>query len=143
MINNGEKFNTVSIEGIITSCPEVSGAFIVGQGRVQSALVVEAKKIPTSDDERDKLVNTIWPFVERASEGCIAPGRILRELITVANEEKPFPRAGKGTIRRAAANDLYASEIDALYDAFGKSEASSTTTLDLQTFDSTRSSLQN
>lgn len=131
------------MEGIITSCPEVSGALIIGHGRFQSVLIVEAKKIPVSEEEREKLIKTIWPFVERGNDRCIAPGRVLKELITFTSPGKPFPQAGKGTIQRAAANNLYASEIDSPYNAFGKSEASSTATLDLQTIDLTTSSLQN
>lgn len=35
-------------------------------------------------------------------------------MILITSSEKPLPRAGKGTVLRKAALDVYAAEIDAL-----------------------------
>jgi acyl-coenzyme A synthetase/AMP-(fatty) acid ligase len=57
-----EKFNPVTMEGIIQGHPLLSGALIVGQGRFQAALMVELKKHTT---DHDSLIEEIWPFVQK------------------------------------------------------------------------------
>lgn len=100
VFSNGEKLNPVSMEGAITACPEVTGSLIVGQGRFQSTLIVEAKNPPKSDLDVERLMKIIWPFVQKANQGCVQHGRIANELIGFTSPEKPFARAGKGTIQR-------------------------------------------
>lgn len=94
----GEKSNPVPSETIISRHPLVSGAFIVGQGRFQAALIVEPKE--ESQIPEDFLVETIWSFVEQAKAQAPGHARVTRSMIIVANTYKRFGRAGKGTVIR-------------------------------------------
>lgn len=42
---------------------------------------------------------------------------VRRDMILLATAAKPFERATKGTVVRARTLQLYASELDALYEA--------------------------
>lgn len=113
VLSNGEKFNPVSMEGTITGHPLVKGSVIVGTARIQACLVVErAEGVSMSDEE---FIDEIWPTVLEANTVGPAHGRIFRHKVTVAKPDKPFARAGKGTIIRSTTARLYADEIDALY----------------------------
>jgi thioester reductase-like protein len=114
VLSNGEKFNPIPMEMKIQAYPALSGAMVVGQGRSRATLLVELKPdVPT--ETRIALDDTIWPHVEEANRLLPAQGRILRGNIIVAKPDKPFARAGKGTIVRKLTAKLYESEIEAVY----------------------------
>jgi len=112
VLSNSEKFNPVPMELIIQGHPLLAGALVAGQGRRQAALLVEPKSHITNEET---LLNEIWPQVEQANTIAPAQGRIFRSKILVASPQKPFTRAGKGTIVRKLTEKTYASEIQALY----------------------------
>jgi thioester reductase-like protein len=114
VLSNGEKFNPVTMEGIIQGHPLLSGALIVGQARFQAALIVEAKP-STVIESRDRLIKEIWPSVQIANTEGPDHGRIYKSKIIVASRDKPFQRVGKGTIIREQIVKAYVSEIDAVY----------------------------
>lgn len=116
VFSTGEKLNPVDMESIIQSHPDVSGVVICGVGRFQSSLLVEAVKPPTSETERTQLLGSIWPSVQTANRDSPSHGRIHRDMILFTTADKPMPRAGKGTVQRQATLDLYAAEIEALYE---------------------------
>lgn len=116
VFSNGEKINPVTMEGIVSMHRDVSAAVVIGQGRFQSSLLVEAKQPAESPEDNERLLETIWPTVQRANEGCPAHGRISRDFILFTSPEKPLPRAGKGTVQKKSAEKLYRSELDALYE---------------------------
>lgn len=115
VFSNGEKINPVTMEGIVSLHRDVNAAVVVGQGRFQSSLLVEAKLPPKSPEEHECLLKTLWPTIQRANEGCPAHGKISRDFVLFTNSEKPLPRAGKGTVQKKMAEKLYQSELDALY----------------------------
>ena len=114
---NGEKLNPSTMETAIGSHPDVSAALVVGQGRFQSALLVEPRTVPNDQAGRAALLDKLWPCVQAANEDCPAHGRLAKHLILITVPEKPLPRASKGTIQRRLAMDLYDGEIEALYAA--------------------------
>ena len=114
VLSNGEKFNPVTMEGIIQGHPLLSGALIVGQARFQAALIVEAKE-STNIEDRTSLIEKIWPSIQSANTEGPDHARIYRSKIIVANREKPFQRVGKGTVIREQIVKAYASEIEAIY----------------------------
>ena len=116
VFSNGEKFNPVSMENVVSTCPEVSGCVVVGQGRFQTALIVEPRKAVTTEEERGHILDAVWPYVEKANRENIKPGRVARELVMLTSPGKEFPRAQKGTILRSKTNQTYASEINSLYE---------------------------
>lgn len=112
VLSNSEKFNPVPMELIIQGHPMLAGALVTGQGRPQAALLVEPKTLMI---DKETLLNEIWPQVEQANSIAPAQGRIVRSKMLVASPEKPFTRAGKGTIVRKLTEKTYASEVQALY----------------------------
>ena len=144
VFSNGEKLNPVTMEGIITSgCAEVTGCLVVGSGKFQSALLVETKDPPQKEDDREGMIDKIWPVVQRANKGCIGPGRIAKDFILFTTADKALPRAGKGTIQRQRAVDLYKTTIDDFYS--GRSSefnANASSKLNLDTIDTSKNTLQ-
>lgn len=112
VLSNSEKFNPVPFELALQGHPHVAGALVVGQGSFRASLLVEPE--PTVDNEdRVSFVDKIWPRVEEANNLVPGHGRISRSNIIIAN--KPFTRAGKGTIVRKLTERTFESEIASLY----------------------------
>lgn len=114
--STGEKLNPLQMEGIISAHPAINAALISGLGRFQSSLLVEAATPPSSRAEEESLLNSIWPSIEAANQTCPSFGRIHRNMVTFTTPEKPMLRAGKGTVQRKLTTDMYAAELNALYD---------------------------
>ncbi|TFY63083.1 hypothetical protein EVJ58_g3467 [Rhodofomes roseus] len=55
------------------------------------------------------------PRVEEANHNLPAFSRVFKETILVSDLSRPLPRAGKGTIQRKKALELYAHDIEQLY----------------------------
>lgn len=117
VLSNGEKFNPVPAELEIQGHPMLLGALIIGQGRTHATLLVEPKAGAAEKGNED-IIDSIWPLVEKANRLLPAQGRILRSNLLISVLNKPVTRAGKGTIVRKLTEQLYKSEIDALYDSF-------------------------
>ncbi|KAL8827076.1 MAG: hypothetical protein Q9191_003406 [Dirinaria sp. TL-2023a] len=113
--NNSEKLNPITMERSIASNPLVKSAVIGGHGEFQAFLLVEPCKPARDEKARERFVNEIWPTVREANRDCPAHGRIMKDFIIVADPEKPLPRAGKESVLRFAALDLYAIEVQSLY----------------------------
>ncbi|KAI9687031.1 MAG: putative secondary metabolism biosynthetic enzyme [Bathelium mastoideum] len=131
VFNNGEKLNPVTMEGIISSSPDVTGCLVVGQGKFQAALLIEAKRSPIFEVEEQELKSRIWSYVERANQGCVKHGRIVRELLFFTDADKPLPRAGKGTVQRQRGNAIYKDEIDELFEEYNAHHKNARPRLDL------------
>ena len=105
-----------------------------GREREQAGLLVEPYSEhavdPADETALAEFRNKIWcaarllmsrmqltpgrPAVEEANRPAPAFARIFKEMILVTSPEKPLPRAGKGTIIRKQATQLYAEEINKL-----------------------------
>ncbi|KAK8016859.1 Non-canonical non-ribosomal peptide synthetase FUB8 [Apiospora rasikravindrae] len=131
VFSNGEKLNPVTIEEIVEDHPQVKGVVVVGAMRFQPAMIIEPVAQPKSDKERQDLTESVYATkVQKANEQSVAHGRVDREHIMVATPDKPFPRAGKGTIQRAATVKLYKDDIDALYNKADQASEASAPKLD-------------
>ncbi|KAK0375108.1 thioester reductase domain-containing protein [Colletotrichum limetticola] len=115
VFSNGEKLNPVTIEEIVTGHARVKGAVVAGAMRFQPFLILEPTEPLTSEDDIQQFIDDVWPLVVKANKETVAHGQIGRAFIGVTNPEKPFPRAGKGTIQRPMALKLYKDELDAWY----------------------------
>lgn len=100
VFSSGEKFNPVTTEGIINSCPEVSGSVVVGQGRFQAAVLIEGRQTPSTKEEQEDLRQKVLPYIEKANKTAVGTGRIVPELVDLVRPGKPLPRAGKYAIQR-------------------------------------------
>ncbi|KAI0846731.1 acetyl-CoA synthetase-like protein [Daldinia vernicosa] len=120
VFSNGEKLNPVTIEEIVVDHPGIKGALVVGSDHFQAGLLLEPMINPKNDQEAEQLLDSVWPYVAKANSVTAAHGQIARQLITLASPDKPFHRAGKGTVQRASTLKLYKEEIDKLYEEADK-----------------------
>lgn len=142
VFSNGEKLNPTTIEDYAMGHPKVNGALVVGAGKFQPALIIEPTVFPVADEDNKALIEEIWPTIVKANKVTVAHGQIAKQLISLATADKPFPRAGKGTIQRGLANQLYNDEIDKLYDDAGLALESSASKLDISSEEALRVSLE-
>ena len=113
--SNGEKLNPLKIENAIEAHPKVVSALVYGQGKFQSALLVEPIAAPATKEARDSLIDDIWPTIARANGQIPAHGRIAKDFVLFTTSGKPMSRAGKGTVQRKTTLDSYSEEFDQLY----------------------------
>lgn len=117
VFSTGEKLNPVDVENVIGANDVVKTALVTGAGRFQSSLLVEAIEPLTSDTQKEELLAVLWPSVQAANKEIPSHGRIHRNMIIFTSRDKPMLRAGKGTVQRKLTIDMYAPELDALYQA--------------------------
>ena len=112
----GLKTNPLAFEHFVSDHPKVRTALIAGNKRLQPALIVEpVNNSALSMIERAQLIERIWPLVQEANTGSSAHAKVLKTHIMIALPEKPFKRAGKGTVQRASTLEMYSQELDTLY----------------------------
>lgn len=111
VFSNGEKLNPVSFEITLSGQPRVNGAVMFGAGQFEAGVLVEMTDMTDEIEAR----NGIWPFVRAINEKTVAHGRVSKDMILISNPDKPLPRAGKQTIQKKAALELYKEEIKQLY----------------------------
>jgi hypothetical protein len=116
VLSNGEKLSPVGMEAALRDHPDVDGALVVGQGKFSIAAIVELRhEIMDSAIDRARFVDKLWPYVVAANEKAPAHAQLAKDKIMIAPPEKPFPRAGKGTVQRGATVKLFEGEIKALF----------------------------
>ena len=116
VLSNGEKFNPVGMETTIEAHPFVRSAVVAGQSRFQASLLLE----PNSDVPEmpsKAFIEAIWPTVQVANQTMSAHGRIMKNKIGLASQDKPFKKTPKGTTMRRVTIQDYEDEINSLYDA--------------------------
>ncbi|KAL8783658.1 MAG: hypothetical protein Q9195_009318 [Heterodermia aff. obscurata] len=117
-LTTGEKINPINMEALIGAHPEVQSVVVVGQARFQTALLVEPREPSSCRESEKKFIHDLWPVVQKANAQTDAHARISRDLILLTTPEKPFLRAGKGTVQRRLTVDSYEDEINELYRNF-------------------------
>lgn len=146
VFSTGEKLNPVTIESAVQNHPSVTGAQVVGSRYFHAALLIEPAQHPSNDQEKKAFLDEIWPIIEKVNAETVAHGRISRDFVFLSDPERPFPRAGKGTIQRAMAVKVYKDDIDRIFQN-SKSVPATATDLDVTSeeafADSMRSLFQN
>lgn len=110
-----EKLNPITMESMISTNPKIKSALVGGQGKFQASLLLEPYNYPQSQAEEEQYINDIWPSVLQANRDCPAHGRIMKGFVMITKPAKPIPRAGKGSVQRQAALNLYDDEFEKLY----------------------------
>ncbi|KAK7464323.1 hypothetical protein VKT23_006491 [Stygiomarasmius scandens] len=121
MMANGEKTNPGPLELIISSSPLISGCFMFGRSRTQAGVAVEPRNplpSPQTEESIAAFRTAVFPVIERANALAPQHSRIFKELILITDPEKkgPLPRTPKGDVQRKKAEEMYESEIKALYE---------------------------
>ncbi|KAI1377877.1 acetyl-CoA synthetase-like protein [Hypoxylon crocopeplum] len=114
VLANGEKFNPVPLEIDIQNHPSLKGALMVGNGRVQSALIIEPKDILDIAGQ-SKLLEELWPLIEKSNSLVPGQGRVHYGRVICARPDKPFTRTNKGTIMRKLTEQDYKDIIEESY----------------------------
>lgn len=117
VLNNGEKFNPVTMEKIIEGHPLVARTVVVGLGRFQTALLVEPNwnQVDSNTHSEADFIDLVWPTVQEGNRISPAHGHVLKSKIALASRDKPFATTPKGSTQRRLVADSYKDEIDALY----------------------------
>lgn len=116
VLSNGEKLNPLSLELTISDHPFVRAVIIAGYARFQTSAIIEVtEKARHSMKNGNELLDTIWPAIEAANQKTDSHGKLHREFVMLALPEKPFLRAGKGTVQKSLTLDLYSEELEELY----------------------------
>ena len=65
MFSNGEKFNPMAMEAVISAHPSVESALMFGQGRFEAGILVE----PVGGDklQEKNLLKEVWGAIEKAN----------------------------------------------------------------------------
>ncbi|RAL16167.1 acetyl-CoA synthetase-like protein [Aspergillus homomorphus CBS 101889] len=119
IFSNGEKLNPTTIEGAVMGHPGVLGAQVVGTNYFHAALIIEPAQHPKTEQEKQRFLDDVWPIVEKVNTETVAHGRISRDYVFLSDPDRPFPRAGKGTIQRAMVVKVYADDIQRIFAASG------------------------
>lgn len=119
VLNNGEKFNPVTMEKMVEGHPLVARAIVVGEGRFQTALLLEPSGSYWNESElaqdQDSFVDKVWPVIQTANRISPSHGRVMKNRITVASRSKPFSTTPKGSTQRRLVARHYQDEIESVY----------------------------
>jgi thioester reductase-like protein len=105
----------VTIEAAVVGHPAIRGALVVGQQRLQPALILEPHERPNDEAAAEALIESVWPIVEEVNKKTVAHGRILRDMVVLADPAVPFSLSGKGSLQRMATVRMYKGFVDGLY----------------------------
>ncbi|EED20986.1 NRPS-like enzyme, putative [Talaromyces stipitatus ATCC 10500] len=112
VLATGEKLNPVPLELGVQAIPGVAGALVAGESQARVALLVELQPDhnlgPNPED-------TLWPSIRHLNSDIAGPGRVSRSMIFIAKDDKPFIRAGKGTVVRKLTLEAYQEELNNLF----------------------------
>ncbi|KAI9654966.1 MAG: hypothetical protein M1821_005719 [Bathelium mastoideum] len=116
ILSDGSTVNPVGYEQRISQHAMAAAAIMYGTGRPHVALLIELKQPQLiAESGRDALVERIWSAVEECNEIFPPQAKVSKESIVFANPDKPLPRAGKGTVQRIPAFEMFAKELNDLY----------------------------
>jgi acyl-coenzyme A synthetase/AMP-(fatty) acid ligase len=113
-LSHGDGLHASLLEPEITAHPGVNNALIGGHGRQSPVLLVELANV-ANDESREKVLESLWPYIEKLNARCHASVKISPEKVIIASEEKPFIMTIKGSVARMQTLRLYEDEIAALF----------------------------
>lgn len=120
-MSNGFKMDPTAIENTISAHPRVMGALVAGSHQFRLCLLVELRPefLPKSDEEREKILDEMWPTIAEANKSAPKFGRVPRELVLFASAAKPFSRSSKGSVQRRLTIAAHEAEIGDVYAKIG------------------------
>ncbi len=111
----GKKFDPAPLEDAIATSSLLSDVLIFGNGQqVPGALLF--RTTDSADMTDDELLSTIWPSIETLNAESQGHARLSKSMLTVMpNNAAGLEKSSKGTIMRARAEKMYATEISQAY----------------------------
>ncbi|KAG9950362.1 acetyl-CoA synthetase-like protein, partial [Aureobasidium melanogenum] len=115
VLANGEKFNPIEAEQIISSHPEVKAAIIVGASKEQPAVLIEpTPKLAELDEKQRK--DSIWELVSKANEVLPGHAKVDQAHTKILEDPEVFLRSTKGTVQRRSTAQKLEEEIEKVYE---------------------------
>jgi len=112
ILSHGECLYATGLEEGLAGCPGVSAVLIGGQGRIRPFALVEWKDGPPTDAESLKD----WQdALGLANKSCSDLVKIRQEMVQFTLPGKDLVRTSKGSVMRRESEQLYAKEIELLY----------------------------
>ncbi|KAJ5107632.1 hypothetical protein N7456_004307 [Penicillium angulare] len=116
VLENGEKANPLTIEGVARKNPNVGEAIAFGSGKSRLGLfVVPSEKCSFKTNE--ELVDTIFPDIGNCNAESPAYAYISRDMVFVLPRDAEYRKTDKGTVIRSAFYKDFADKINEIYDA--------------------------
>lgn len=116
VFSSSYKLRPVEMETLIQGNPLLAGALIVGQGKSEPLLIVEPKPgAYEAGSSQSAFIEKIWPTIDDANKIAPRYAKIDRSRVLLADPERPFIRAPKGSIVRKLTTKAYAKDIEAAY----------------------------
>lgn len=115
VLKNASKLNPRAAEEAVKQAKGVDETMMFGSGRARAGLLIEP--LWESFVSEEELFKEVYSCVEQYNSTAPINGVIPRELVAITKKDKPFPRAGKNTLQRGVALELYREEIEELYNA--------------------------
>ena len=111
----GKKFDPAPLEAAIASNDLLSDVLIFGNGR-QTAGALLFRSAITRNMEPDRLLDEVWPMVDKLNKEGQPHTRLSRSMLTVMNHDASgLEKSSKGTILRAQAEKRFEKAIEMTY----------------------------
>jgi hypothetical protein len=107
------------MEGVLLTHSKVISALLVGEGRPETAWLIEVCDPPQNHEDSEALVEELWSTIEKANHEAHTriEAKVRISNVIFVTKEKPMLRAAKGTMQRKATISAYREELDILYNA--------------------------
>ncbi|KAF4336661.1 NRPS-like enzyme [Fusarium beomiforme] len=115
VLENGEKFNPISVENKISSSPLVDGCVIFGTGKPAAGIAVIPSK-STASMVTEEIRPLLWSVIEKAQDSLPMYGPLTEDLMLLLPKNSAVPRTDKNTIIRSKFLTAFEKEIQAIYD---------------------------
>ncbi|GAB7364613.1 hypothetical protein MBLNU230_g5417t1 [Neophaeotheca triangularis] len=113
VLENGEKANPLTAEGVLRQNEHVGEAVVFGANKPRlGAFIIPSETSLLADSE---LLDEVMPSVEEANRSAPSYAQLSRDMIKVLSRDIDYRRTDKGTVIRAAFYRDFAKPIDALY----------------------------
>ena len=122
VLMDGKKMHPTTMETIISRHADIRSAMVVGQARPKPALLLEAidpSAVATADG-KDRLLDDLWPTVERANRRYEESFAISRHRVLFTTPGKPMVKTSKGSVQRIDTMAQYEDEIISFYESIGR-----------------------
>lgn len=114
VLANGEKFNPIEAEQIISSHPNIKAAIVVGTSKEQPAVLIEpAEKLAEMSDQ--DRTDSVWNLVSQANEVLPGHAKVDQAHTKVLEDTEAFLRSTKGAVQRRPTTQKLEDAIEKVY----------------------------
>ncbi|TVY94015.1 Non-canonical non-ribosomal peptide synthetase [Lachnellula willkommii] len=110
ILSHGGTVDPSGFEETMNMVPFVKRVLMCGTGKPQTALLVE---LIDSDDS--DIFEAVWKAVDGCNQNSGPYAIVARSHVIVTSPDRPIPISAKGSIQRSLALELYAEELEKLY----------------------------